>query len=58
MSEPIVTGRFTVYETPSGGYHIVYRGDNETENDTHHLDIPPALVTMARKAMKMGTVKI
>lgn len=56
MTEPIVTGRFTVYETPNGGYHIAYIGDNEDQKDTHHMEIPPALVAMAKKAMKIGKV--
>jgi hypothetical protein len=44
--EPILKGRFNLYETPSGGFHIAYVADDETE--TRHLEIPAMVVRMAK----------
>jgi len=46
MPEPILKGRFNLYETPDGGFHIAYVADDETE--TRHLEIPAMVVRMAR----------
>ena len=47
---PSISGRYTLYETPDGGYHIAYNRDGDDE--IHHIDIPPALVKMAKMAGK------
>lgn len=44
--EPILKGRFNLFETPDGGFHIAYVADDETE--TRHLEIPAMIVRMAR----------
>jgi hypothetical protein len=41
-----MNGRFTLYETPDGGYHIAYVADGQ--DDTRHLEIPAFLVRMAK----------
>lgn len=46
MTEPVLKGRFTLYETPDGGYHVAYLPDDSTE--TRHLEIPGALVNLAK----------
>jgi hypothetical protein len=43
----LMQGRFRLYETPRGGYKLVYRLDNE-ENDRPHIDVPPAMVKAAK----------
>lgn len=44
--EPILKGRFNLYETADGAFVIVYIADGETE--TRRLDIPAMVVRMAR----------
>lgn len=44
--DPILKGRFNLYETPDGAFVIVYIADGET--DTRRLDIPAMVVRMAR----------
>ena len=44
--EPALKGRFTLYDTPEGGYHIAYQADGEDE--TRHLEIPGMVIRMAR----------
>lgn len=44
--EPILKGRFNLWQTPEGGFHIAYIGDGEDE--TRHLEIPAMIVRMAR----------
>lgn len=45
----IMEGRFRLYETPQGGYKLVYRPDGE-EEDRPHIDVP-AMMVKAAKAM-------
>lgn len=46
MPEPVMKGRFTLYETPAGGFHIAYLPDGA--DDTRHLEIPGAIVGLAK----------
>lgn len=46
VSEPILKGRFNLYETPDGGFHIAYLPDEDTE--IRHLEIPAMVIRMAR----------
>jgi hypothetical protein len=44
--DALMHGRFSLYETPEGGYHIAYALDNTA--DTRHLEIPAMVVRMAK----------
>lgn len=57
MPEPLMKGRFTLYETPDGGYHIAYIVDDE-DQAARHIEIPAMVVKMARAtaAGKMNPV--
>lgn len=46
VPEPTLMGRFNMWETPEGGFHIAYIADGDTE--TRHLEIPGMVVRMAR----------
>lgn len=46
MPEPMIKGRFTVYETPDGGYHIAYVADGQEE--TRHMEIPAMIIRLAK----------
>jgi hypothetical protein len=46
MTEPMMKGRFTLYETPDGGYHIAYLADDTEE--TRHIEVPGPLVSLAK----------
>jgi hypothetical protein len=48
LPEPFLKGRFNLYETPEGGYHLAYIPDGETE--TKHMEIPAMAVKTARLA--------
>jgi hypothetical protein len=49
--EPILKGRFAIYETPDGGLHLAYRADGEEED--RHVPIPPlALKVMSARVGK------
>lgn len=48
MPDPILKGRFNLYETPDGGYHIAYLPDGDDE--TKHFEIPAMVIRMARMA--------
>lgn len=50
----MLTGTFSLYETPDGGYHIAYR-PQDTEDD-QHLEFPGAMVKMARRMQSMGGI--
>lgn len=54
--EVLMEGRFRLYETPRGGYKLVYRLDSE-EKDRPHIDIPAAMVKAA-KAMGANGLKM
>jgi hypothetical protein len=57
MPEPILKGRFNLYETPDGGFHIAYIADDTT--DTRHLEIPAMVIRMARMSAegKLNPIK-
>ena len=44
--EPLMNGRFSVYEAPDGGIKVAYRPDGET--DSKLLEIPAMVINMAR----------
>jgi hypothetical protein len=44
---PFLRGRFSLYNTPDGGYHIAYQADGE--DDTKHVQIPGAVLKMAER---------
>ena len=50
--EPVMRGRFAVYDTPDGGYHLTYQLDGEEE--PQHLEFPGMLVALARKRGAMA----
>lgn len=45
--EPLARGRFSLYVTPSGGYHIAFVVDGTDE--TRHIEVPGAAIKMAEK---------
>lgn len=45
--EVLLAGRFRLYETPNGGYKLVYRVDGE-DDDRPHIDVPAAMVKAAK----------
>jgi hypothetical protein len=47
MIEAIMKGRFTLYPTPDGGYHIAYLPDGDGE-ETRHMEVPGAIVHLAK----------
>jgi hypothetical protein len=48
MPEPFMKGKFSLYETPDGGYHIAYKEDGE-DTETKHIEIPGYIAQMAKK---------
>lgn len=44
---PFMRGRFSIYATVQGGYHLVWRAEGEAEDQ--HADVPPMIVKLARK---------
>jgi hypothetical protein len=54
MTEPkvIAAGKFTVYETPSGGIHVTMLLDGSDE--PRHFDAPPLMVRMLKKRLAAG----
>lgn len=44
---PMMKGIFSLYETPQGGFKLVYRVEGE-DADRPHIDIPPAMVKVAK----------
>lgn len=45
--EAVLKGRFAIFETPDGGYHLAYRAEG-TETD-QHVQVPGFYVKMAMK---------
>lgn len=45
--DAVIKGRFALYETPDGGYHLTYQPDGEP--DAKHVQIPGFYVKMALK---------
>lgn len=43
---PFMQGRFNVYETPDGGYHIAYKKDGEEK--VEHIELPGPLLRAAQ----------
>lgn len=56
--EPILQGKFAIFETADGGYHLTYRPD--TEDEDKHVNIPGFYVKMAMKQAggKGGMAKV
>jgi hypothetical protein len=48
VPEPTIKGRFNLWDTPEGGFHIAYIADGTDE--TRHLEIPGMVVRVARMA--------
>ena len=48
LPEPLMNGKFTLYATPNGGYHIAWLP--EGSDDTQHLEIPAFVASMAKAA--------
>jgi hypothetical protein len=46
-------GRYTLYEKPDGGIHLVYQRDDKDEPD--HMDIPGMFLKLAKMAGE-GTI--
>lgn len=51
--EPIMKGRFNLFETPQGGFHISYMRDGEEE--MRHLEIPPIVAKVMKGEMNPMT---
>jgi hypothetical protein len=47
LPEPLLKGRFNLYETPDGGFHLAYVPDGDGE-EARHLEIPAFAVKMAK----------
>lgn len=47
MADPIMKGRFTLYETPDGGYHIAYLPDGDNQ-EPRQMEVPGAIVNLAK----------
>lgn len=61
MTDPLLKGRFAMYETPEGGYHIAYINDGQ--DDTRHIEIPAFIVRLGQqmsegKASPVDMVKV
>lgn len=52
--EPTQRGRYSLYDTPDGGYHVAYRPDDADQDQ--HFELPGALVTLARQAAETGVM--
>lgn len=50
---PFMHGKFSLYETPEGGYHVAYKEDGDN-TETKHIEIPAFMVNMAKKASEGG----
>ncbi len=44
---PVMRGRFAVYDTPDGGYHLTYQLEGEEE--PQHMEFPGMFVNLAKK---------
>lgn len=58
MSEtpkPFMTGTFSLYETPEGGYHLAYRPKDAEEDQ--HVEIPGMYLKLAKMNMGKGLMK-
>lgn len=58
---PFMKGRFNVYETPDGGFHIAYQKDGTEEIE--HINLPGPLIRAAQmmsegKLSPMAAIKM
>lgn len=47
FTEPIGKGRYNLYKTPDGGFHVAYQKDateEEPEPEVQHVNIPGAII--------------
>lgn len=47
FTTPTMKGRFNLFKTPDGGFHVAYVKDpteDEPEPETQHIDIPGSIV--------------
>lgn len=49
---PSMKGRFNLYNTPDGGYHIAYQEDGKEE--IQHIDIPGFVINAAQMFGESG----
>lgn len=49
MTEPVMSGRFSLYQTPEGGVHIAYKADGD-DTETRHVEIPGFIAKAAKAA--------
>lgn len=47
MPEAFMKGKFSLYNTPDGGYHIAYKEDGD-DTETKHIEIPGHIAKMAK----------
>jgi hypothetical protein len=62
MAKHLMNGKFSLYETDEGGFHIAYNPEGG-EGETQHLEIPAMVVRMARasaegKLSPLGMMKM
>jgi hypothetical protein len=54
IAEPIMKGRFNLFRTPDGGFHVAYQKDEEyrqeDEDDILHIEIPGMVIQAAEMA--------
>jgi hypothetical protein len=59
--EAIMKGRFNLFQTPDGGFHIAYQKDEEyrgpDEPDIMHIDVP-GFVIQGAKMMADGGMSV
>jgi hypothetical protein len=48
----LFSGRFSLFETPGGGYHLAYTPDGDEE--ARHIEIPAAAVHAMKMAAEGG----
>jgi hypothetical protein len=46
--KPRFTGRFSVYDTESGGIHIAWLPDDVDASETQHIDLPGPIVQIIK----------
>jgi hypothetical protein len=50
--QPVMKGRFNLYETPDGGFHIAYQKDGEEKIE--HIDVPGFVINGAKMFADSG----
>jgi hypothetical protein len=48
---PKMAGRFTLYDTPDGGLHIVYQADGSEKSE--HLEVPGPIIRASQMLQGM-----